>query len=146
MRVFNQFGCLVSPRRMSCRNTQTPAGVTPRSRNKARQSSVSPSKRTNLKSAGWLRVPNQATAKTIVSCTAQKNATRGRLMSYSAPSVCMVTRSNVAEPPPTRDVNRDSGTESANGGWLRRLVEPSRCAADLAAGLSSFRVQWCGWL
>jgi hypothetical protein len=38
-----------------------------------------------------------------------------------------------AEPPPTRDVNRDSGTESAirlrseatdgqDGGWLRRLV------------------------
>jgi len=27
-----------------------------------------------------------------------------------------------AEPPPTRGVNRDSGTESANGGWLRRLV------------------------
>ena len=27
-----------------------------------------------------------------------------------------------AEPPPTRDVNRDSGTDSANGGWLRRLV------------------------
>jgi hypothetical protein len=27
-----------------------------------------------------------------------------------------------AEPPPTRDVNRDSGTASANGGWLRRLV------------------------
>ena len=25
-----------------------------------------------------------------------------------------------AEPPPTRDVNRDSGTDSANGGWLRR--------------------------
>jgi hypothetical protein len=23
-----------------------------------------------------------------------------------------------AEPPPTRDVNRDSGTDSANGGWL----------------------------
>jgi len=22
-----------------------------------------------------------------------------------------------AEPPPTRDVNRDSGTQSANGGW-----------------------------
>ena len=37
-----------------------------------------------------------------------------------------------AEPPPTRDVNRDSGTASANGGWLRRLVEPSRFAADLA--------------
>jgi hypothetical protein len=27
-----------------------------------------------------------------------------------------------AEPPPTRDVNRDSGTDSANGGWLQRLV------------------------
>ena len=26
-----------------------------------------------------------------------------------------------AEPPPTRDVNRESGTASANGGWLRRL-------------------------
>ena len=27
-----------------------------------------------------------------------------------------------AEPPPTRGVNRDSGTDSANGGRLRRLV------------------------
>ena len=27
-----------------------------------------------------------------------------------------------AEPPPTRGVNRDSGTDRANGGWLRRLV------------------------
>jgi hypothetical protein len=27
-----------------------------------------------------------------------------------------------AEPPPTRDVNRDGGSASANGGWLRRLV------------------------
>ena len=27
-----------------------------------------------------------------------------------------------AESPPTRGVNRDSGTDSANGGWLRRLV------------------------
>src|SRR5271169_2057074 len=31
-----------------------------------------------------------------------------------------------AEPPPTRDVNRDSGTASANGGWLRRLVRPQK--------------------
>jgi len=31
-----------------------------------------------------------------------------------------------AEPPPTRGVNRDSGTASANGGWLRRLVRRSR--------------------
>jgi hypothetical protein len=40
-----------------------------------------------------------------------------------------------AEPPPTCDVNRDSGTDSAirlrseatdgqDGGWLRRLVRP----------------------
>ena len=29
-----------------------------------------------------------------------------------------------AEPPPTRGVNRDSGTDSANGGWIRRLVRP----------------------
>src|ERR1019366_7102724 len=29
-----------------------------------------------------------------------------------------------AEPPPTNGVNRDSGTASANGGWLRRLVRP----------------------
>ena len=27
-----------------------------------------------------------------------------------------------AEPPPTRGVNRDSRTDSANGGWLRRMV------------------------
>src|ERR1035437_7540080 len=33
---------------------------------------------------------------------------------------CRLTKK--AEPPPTRDVNRDSGTDSANGGWLRRLV------------------------
>ena len=37
---------------------------------------------------------------------------------HSAP--CRLTKK--AEPPPTRDVNRDSGTASANGGWLRRLV------------------------
>jgi hypothetical protein len=39
-----------------------------------------------------------------------------------------------AEPPPTRSVDRDSGTASAIGGWLQRLVEPSRCAAGLADG------------
>jgi hypothetical protein len=27
-----------------------------------------------------------------------------------------------AEPPPTRDVNRDSGTDRAIGGWLQRVV------------------------
>src|SRR5271170_1055037 len=35
---------------------------------------------------------------------------------------CRLTKK--AEPPPTRGVNRDSGTASANGGWLRRLVRP----------------------
>src|ERR1039458_9712187 len=39
-----------------------------------------------------------------------------------------------AEPPPTRDVDRDSGTASANGGWLRRLVERSRCAGRTIKG------------
>jgi len=29
-----------------------------------------------------------------------------------------------AEPPPTRGVDRDSGTDSANGGWHWRLVRP----------------------
>jgi hypothetical protein len=29
-----------------------------------------------------------------------------------------------AEPPPTRSVDRDSGTASAIGGWLQRLVRP----------------------
>ena len=36
-----------------------------------------------------------------------------------------------AEPPPTRDVNRDSGTASANGGWLRRLVRRRHIQAGL---------------
>ena len=39
---------------------------------------------------------------------------------HSMPDVCHLTKK--AEPPPTRDVNRDSGTDSANGGWLWRLV------------------------
>jgi hypothetical protein len=38
-----------------------------------------------------------------------------------------------AEPPPTRDVNRDSGTASANGGWLRRLV---RCHGHINSVLN----------
>jgi hypothetical protein len=29
-----------------------------------------------------------------------------------------------AEPPPTRSVDRDSGTDRAIGGWLQRLVRP----------------------
>src|ERR1035441_5720903 len=41
-----------------------------------------------------------------------------------------------AEPPPTRDVNRDSGTDSANGGWLRRLVRHHH--NDITLAISSF--------
>ena len=37
---------------------------------------------------------------------------------------CSCGLTKKAEPPPTRGVNRDSGTDSANGGWLRRLVRP----------------------
>src|ERR1039458_10190203 len=37
-----------------------------------------------------------------------------------------LTPNKQAEPPPTRGVNRDSGTASANGGWLRRLVRHQR--------------------
>src|ERR1039457_2595166 len=44
------------------------------------------------------------------------------LISDFAISECGLTKK--AEPPPTRGVNRDSGTASANGGWLRRLVRP----------------------
>src|SRR5665213_148207 len=39
-----------------------------------------------------------------------------------------------AEPPPTRDANRDSGTASANGGWLRRLVRPQKREAHNKIG------------
>jgi hypothetical protein len=41
-------------------------------------------------------------------------------------NVCEVGLTKKAEPPPTRDVNRDSGTDSDNGGWLRRLVRHQR--------------------
>ena len=39
-------------------------------------------------------------------------------------NLCGLTKK--AEPPPTRDVNRDSGTDRAIGGWLRRLVRHQR--------------------
>ena len=53
-----------------------------------------------------------------------------------------------AEPPPTRDVNRDSGTDSANGGWLRRLVRPQHhhnALKNFPNQLDGFqsRYQWC---
>ncbi len=39
-------------------------------------------------------------------------------------NISVVGLTKKAEPPPTRGANRDSGTDSANGGWLRRLVRP----------------------
>src|ERR1017187_2312228 len=44
------------------------------------------------------------------------------LISCVLNAVVLIRLTKKAEPPPTRDANRDSGTESANGGWLRRLV------------------------
>ncbi len=49
------------------------------------------------------------------------------------PLACGLTKK--AEPPPTRDVNRDSGTASANGGWLRRLVRRTISHQTLLAQL-----------
>jgi hypothetical protein len=37
-------------------------------------------------------------------------------------ALCCLTEK--AEPPPTNDVSRDSGTDNAIGGWLQRLVRP----------------------
>ena len=42
------------------------------------------------------------------------------LKSKTSAETCSLTKK--AEPPPTCDANRDSGTDSANCGWLRRLV------------------------
>jgi len=47
----------------------------------------------------------------------------------SPATLCCLTKK--AEPPPTRGVNRDSGTASANGGWLRRLVRLIRFHLDI---------------
>jgi len=56
-------------------------------------------------------------------------------MSPNLPSLGVVRISGLttkAEPPPVRGGNRDSGTDRANGGWLRRLVRRFVCRA--AAG------------
>ena len=50
--------------------------------------------------------------------TLNQNVTADNINAHKRAS-CLTKK---AEPPPTRDVNRDSGTDSANGGWLRRLV------------------------
>src|SRR5438309_6303604 len=41
---------------------------------------------------------------------------------YASTGHIILSPTKKVEPPPTRDVNRDSGTASANGGWLQRLV------------------------
>ena len=68
----------------------------------------------------------QAKAKTAKPTTSQSASNLRRVnLLKSVVSDVMVVLSGLtkkAEPPPTRDVNRDSGTDRANGGWLRRLV------------------------
>jgi len=72
----------------------------------------------------------QAKAKTAKPTTSQSASNLRRVnLLKSVVSDVMVVLSGLtkkAEPPPTRDVNRDSGTDRANGGWLRRLVRPQR--------------------
>jgi len=48
-----------------------------------------------------------------------------------------------AEPPPTRDVNRNSGTDSANGGWLRRLVSCHGSSISFESSLSVTKYSQC---
>src|ERR1035437_6548789 len=67
--------------------------------------------------SGGKEPSNQAAVAVTV---AEIQTTKIRLMRFiNAWRLCLTKK---AEPPPTRDVNRDSGTASANGGWLRRLV------------------------
>src|ERR1035441_2226760 len=64
------------------------------------------------------------------------------LFSYFC-GVCERCLTKKAEPPPTRDVNRDRGTDSANGGWLRRLVRPHhRPTISLLCWLSGMCHKW----
>ena len=55
---------------------------------------------------------------------------KGQILGEDAENFCHLTK--IAEPPPPRDVNRDSGMASANGGRLRRLVRPHGCDAFTA--------------
>src|ERR1017187_6853149 len=64
---------------------------------------------------------------------------------YSCRAECQCTRclTKKAEPPPTRDVNRDSGTASANGGWLRRIVSRQQTQKDEASHVSVWARSSC---
>src|SRR5882724_7705126 len=63
---------------------------------------------------------------------------------YSRKSCAPCCPTKKGEPPPTRDVNRDSGTASVNQRWLRRLVRRQcrhgsstiTCSLDLDTVLS----------
>src|ERR1039458_2927038 len=73
-------------------------------------------------STAWVMtsgVPN--ITDTAIDVTAAASIARLMFAFIKSPSVSRGLTKK-AEPPPTRDVNRDSGTDSANGGWLRRLV------------------------
>jgi hypothetical protein len=65
-------------------------------------------------------------AATINNATSVAKLPLSQGMGLRVLSMRVVRLTKKAEPPPTRDVNRDSGTDSANGGWLRRLVRPHR--------------------
>ena len=72
---------------------------------------------------------NPRATNSAINATAQATASNpartlinGEILCFCSISKLRLTKK--AEPPPTRDVNRDSGTASANGGWLRRLVRP----------------------
>jgi hypothetical protein len=62
--------------------------------------------------------------KPVITSPAASEPPKSLLKSTAKKSAAAWCLTKKAEPPPTRGVNRDSGTASANGGWLRRLVRP----------------------
>src|SRR5271157_4039453 len=72
------------------------------------------------------------------------------VLSQSLGSWCTKWSNEKAEPPPTRGVNRDSGTASANGGWLRRLIRQqfhNVSVTNHRDGLKNpWNVKWCLYL
>ena len=66
--------------------------------------------------------------------------------SWSCRVHALVSPTKKAEPPPTRDVNRDSGTASANGGWRlvrrhhREPLSKTHCFMCMSASSLTFRI------
>jgi hypothetical protein len=65
----------------------------------------------------------------FVACSVVQQPARNKVLAANMSAMCFFIvffvvcdfgLTKKAEPQPTRDVNRDSGTDSANGGWLRR--------------------------